>query len=175
MHGRFGRLALHQLRVFRAVALAIENTAHIEEKLVRNEFDLGFMGAEAVSRDRVPEPFLEDEIFFACSPGHQQAVESAVTPERLSRERQDHAGGRFGVACFSTLTVCNEIATGWLAMDLRQRACREPDPLNCPTPRQEGDAGARGSGSRGSIDRGDGSGRRKRGQIYFGKINLSPF
>jgi len=134
------------------VSLAIENTAHIEEKLLRNEFDLGFIGAGAASGDLAPEPFLEDEIFFACAPGHPLAAMSAVTPERLARERlivresgsatratmEAHLARRglvfrdtmvfssieaikqvvmsgLGVAYFSTLTVCNEIAAGWLA------------------------------------------------------------
>ncbi len=70
-----------------AVTLAVENSAHIEEKLLRNDFDLGFMGAPAASGDLVSEPFLEDEIFFACAPGHPLANESTVTPHRLSRER----------------------------------------------------------------------------------------
>lgn len=133
------------------VSLAIENTAHIEEKLLRNEFDLGFIGARAASADLVSEPFLEDEIFFACAPGHPLARMSAITPERLARERlivresgsatratmEAHLRRRglafrdtmilgsveaikqvvmsgLGVAYFPTLTVCNEIAAGWL-------------------------------------------------------------
>lgn len=133
------------------VAMAIENTAQIEAKLSRNEFDLGFMGAPALSRDLASEPFLEDEIFFACAPGHPLAAMAAVAPERLTRERlivrepgsatratmETHLLERglffpdtmsfnsveaikqvvmsgLGVAYFSTLTVCNEIAAGWL-------------------------------------------------------------
>jgi len=69
------------------IALAIENSAHIEERLLRNEFDLGFMGATGVSGDIVSEPFLEDEIFFACAPGHPLAQASSITPERLTKER----------------------------------------------------------------------------------------
>ena len=135
-----------------ATTLAIENTAHIEEMLLRNEFDLGFMGAQAASADLVSEPFLEDEIFFACAPGHPLATATTVSPERLAQERlivretgsatratmEAHLFKRglafsdtmtfgsveaikqvvmsgLGVAYFSTLTVCNEIAAGWLA------------------------------------------------------------
>lgn len=135
-----------------AVSLSIENTAHIEEQLLRNEFDLGFMGARAASGDLVSEPFLEDEIFFACAPGHPLAKAATVSPERLTRERlitreagsatratmESHLLKRglsfrdtmsfgsveaikqvvmsgLGIAYFSTLTVCNEIAAGWLA------------------------------------------------------------
>jgi DNA-binding transcriptional LysR family regulator len=70
-----------------AITLAIENTAHIEEMLLRNEFDLGFMGARAASADLVSEPFLEDGIFFACAPGHPLATAASVSPARLARER----------------------------------------------------------------------------------------
>lgn len=70
-----------------AVSLAIENTAHIEEQLLCNAFDLGFMGARAASNDLISEPFLEDEILFACAPGHALATAVAITPGRLARER----------------------------------------------------------------------------------------
>lgn len=70
-----------------ALTLAIENTSRIEQLLLRNEFDLGFMGAAAASRDLVSEPFLEDEIFFACAPGHPLAGASSVAPGRLAAER----------------------------------------------------------------------------------------
>jgi len=67
--------------------LAIENSSHIEERLLTNEFDLGFIGTAAASREIVSEPFLEDEIFFAAGPGHPLARARSITPERLSRER----------------------------------------------------------------------------------------
>jgi DNA-binding transcriptional LysR family regulator len=67
--------------------LAIENSAHIEERLLTNEFDVGFIGTAAVSRDIVSEPFLEDEIFFGAGPGHPLARARSITPERLSKER----------------------------------------------------------------------------------------
>lgn len=67
--------------------LAIENSAHIEERLLTNEFDLGFIGTAAASRDIVSEPFLEDEIFFGAGPGHPLARARSITPERLSKER----------------------------------------------------------------------------------------
>ena len=67
--------------------IAIENSAHIEERLLSNEFDLGFIGTAAASRNIVSEPFLEDELFFCCAPGHPLAHERTITTERLSRER----------------------------------------------------------------------------------------
>lgn len=69
------------------ITLEIQNTAFIEERLLRNEFDLGFIGSPATSPELVAEPFLEDEILFACAPGHPLAGKTAVAPERLARER----------------------------------------------------------------------------------------
>lgn len=69
------------------LSLAVENTAHIEARLLRNESDLGFMGAPAVSAELASEPFLEDEIFFACAPAHPLARAGAVAPARVARER----------------------------------------------------------------------------------------
>jgi DNA-binding transcriptional LysR family regulator len=69
------------------ISLAIENSAHIEAQLVRNEFDLGFIGARAASADLASEPFLRDEIFFACAPAHPLAGGAAVTPARVAGER----------------------------------------------------------------------------------------
>jgi len=69
------------------VTLVIENSAHIEERLLTNEFDLGFIGAASGSRDIVSKPFLEDELFFCCAPGHPLARARSIVPERLSKER----------------------------------------------------------------------------------------
>ena len=69
------------------VTLVVENSAHIEERLLTNEFDLGFIGAASASRDIVSEPFLEDELFFCCAPGHPLARARSIAPERLAKER----------------------------------------------------------------------------------------
>ncbi len=69
------------------VTLVVENSAHIEERLLTNEFDLGFIGTASASRDIVAEPFLEDELFFCCAPGHPLARVRSIAPERLSKER----------------------------------------------------------------------------------------
>ena len=69
------------------VTLVVENSAHIEERLLTNEFDLGFIGTACASRDIVSEPFLEDELFFCCAPGHPLARARSIAPERLAKER----------------------------------------------------------------------------------------
>jgi DNA-binding transcriptional LysR family regulator len=68
-------------------SLVIENSSHVEERLLTNEVDLGFIGAPAASRDIVSEPFLDDEIFFGAAPGHPLARARAVATERLAGER----------------------------------------------------------------------------------------
>ena len=55
------------------VSLGIENTAHIEERLLRSEFDIGFVGGPLSSGELAAESLLEDEIFFACAPSHPLA------------------------------------------------------------------------------------------------------
>jgi DNA-binding transcriptional LysR family regulator len=67
--------------------LEIGNSAHIEERLLTNEFDLGFIGIAAASGEIVSERFLEDEIIFGAGPGHPLAGERSLTPERLAKER----------------------------------------------------------------------------------------
>ncbi len=69
------------------VTLVVENSAHIEERLLTNEFDLGFIGTAGTSRDIVSEPFLEDELFFCCAPGHPLARARSIAPERFLKER----------------------------------------------------------------------------------------
>jgi DNA-binding transcriptional LysR family regulator len=69
------------------VTLVVENSAQIEERLLTNEFDLGFIGTAGASRDIVSEPFLEDELFFCCSPGHPLAGVRAIGPGRLAKEQ----------------------------------------------------------------------------------------
>ncbi|MBI5016210.1 MAG: LysR family transcriptional regulator [Deltaproteobacteria bacterium] len=66
------------------VLLEIENTAHIEERLLRDDFDIGYLGAPVVSPRLAAEPFLEDEIVFACGPGHPLATRpNPAFPELL--------------------------------------------------------------------------------------------
>jgi DNA-binding transcriptional LysR family regulator len=69
------------------VTLVVENSAHIEERLLTNEFDLGFLGTVGASRDIVSEPFLEDELFFCCAPGNPLTRVRSITPDRLAKER----------------------------------------------------------------------------------------
>ena len=49
------------------ITLEILNSALIEDRVVANEFDLGFVGHPPASADLEGEQFLEDEIFFAAA------------------------------------------------------------------------------------------------------------
>ncbi len=68
-------------------SLEIENTAHIEERLLRNDFDVGFVGGGLSAAELVTEPFLEDEIYFACSSAHPLAASPSLPAKRLAGER----------------------------------------------------------------------------------------
>lgn len=69
------------------VTLEILNTALIEERVVSNEFDLGFVGHAPESPELEGEQFLEDEIFFAAAPGHPLAGRARVHPGQVLAER----------------------------------------------------------------------------------------
>lgn len=69
------------------VSLEIENTAHVEERLLRSDFDVGFVGGLLSSPELMTEPFVEDEIFFACAPTHPLASSRWLKAERLREEK----------------------------------------------------------------------------------------
>ncbi len=68
------------------VSLEIENTAHIEAGLLRDDFDIGYLGAPVASPRLAAEPFMEDEIVFACGPSHPLATR----PNAAFRELLPH-------------------------------------------------------------------------------------
>jgi DNA-binding transcriptional LysR family regulator len=69
------------------VTLEILNSALVEQRLLDNAFDLGFIGTPPSATELVAAPFLEDEILFACAPGHRLAGKTLAAPERLVAER----------------------------------------------------------------------------------------
>lgn len=69
------------------VSLAIENTAHIEEMMLRNGFDIGFVGRAVASTELEATPVLKDEIFFAAAPSHPLVPARSIDPRRLSGEK----------------------------------------------------------------------------------------
>ena len=69
------------------VTLEILNSALIEDRVVANDFDLGFVGHPPASEDLEGEQFLEDEIFFAVAPDHPLAHRAKVHPAQIVGER----------------------------------------------------------------------------------------
>lgn len=69
------------------ITLEILNSALIEERVVANEFDLGFVGHAPAAAELEGEQFLEDEIFFAAAPDHPLAQRARVHPAQILGER----------------------------------------------------------------------------------------
>jgi DNA-binding transcriptional LysR family regulator len=68
------------------IACAIENSLRIEQRLLQNEIDLGFVGAQLESRELVLQPILEDEIVCIASASHPLARRRRIEPRALESE-----------------------------------------------------------------------------------------
>lgn len=69
------------------ITLEILNSALIEDRVVANDFDLGFVGHPPASEDLEGEQFLEDEIFFAVGADHPLAHRTKVHTAQIVGER----------------------------------------------------------------------------------------
>ena len=76
-HRRFPKVALHY---------TVENSLRIEQMLVRNELDLGFVGASLSSRELELKPLVEDEIVCFTSPSHRLAKVRRIALSSLEEE-----------------------------------------------------------------------------------------
>ncbi|GAB4364619.1 MAG: LysR family transcriptional regulator [Deltaproteobacteria bacterium] len=76
-HRRFPKVALHY---------TVENSLAIERKIVRNELDLGFVGAHLSTEELLLTPLLEDEIVCFTSPSHHLSKVRHIAPDRLEEE-----------------------------------------------------------------------------------------
>ena len=76
-HRRFPKVALHY---------TVENSLKIEQKIVRNELDLGFVGAHLSNEELELKPLLEDEIVCFTSPSHHLAKVRHIAPSSLEEE-----------------------------------------------------------------------------------------
>ena len=70
-HRRFPKVALHY---------TVENSLRIEQMIVRNELDLGFVGGHLSNEDLDLRPLIEDEIVCFTSPSHHLAKVRHVPP-----------------------------------------------------------------------------------------------
>lgn len=76
-HRRFPKVAIHYM---------VENSLRIEQMLVRNELDLGFVGARLSSEEVELKPLVEDEIVCFTSPSHRLAKVRRIDPSSLEEE-----------------------------------------------------------------------------------------
>lgn len=67
-----------------AIQFSIENSLRIEQRIVRNEFDLGFVGAHLSSDELRLDPVLEDEIVCYASASHPLARRRRIDPRALA-------------------------------------------------------------------------------------------
>src|SRR4030066_68722 len=63
-----------------------ERSPRVESMLVRNELDLGFVGANLSSRELELKPLVEDEIVCFTSPSHRLAKVRRIAPSSLEEE-----------------------------------------------------------------------------------------
>jgi DNA-binding transcriptional LysR family regulator len=69
------------------VQLAVKDTRQIEEGVIRNEFDFGFVGGHLAGDEVDVLPWITDEIILIVPLGHRLARKKSVTPQDLSSEK----------------------------------------------------------------------------------------
>ncbi len=69
------------------VHLAVRDTRQIEEGVLRNEFDFGFVGGHLAGDGVDVLPWINDEIILIVPLGHRLAGKRSVTVQDLSREK----------------------------------------------------------------------------------------
>lgn len=69
------------------VHLAVKDTRQIEEGVIRNEFDFGFVGGHLAGDEVDVLPWITDEIILIVPPGHRLARKRSVTPQDLCSEK----------------------------------------------------------------------------------------
>lgn len=69
-----------------AIRLGIKNTRQIEESIMGNEFDLGFVGGHLISNEIEMIPWRTDELVLTVLPGHHLARRKQIKPNDLANE-----------------------------------------------------------------------------------------
>jgi LysR family transcriptional regulator, low CO2-responsive transcriptional regulator len=69
-----------------AMRLSIMNTRQVEEDILKNEFDLGFVGGHLISDEIEALPWRTDELVLAISPSHPLARRRQIKPSDLEKE-----------------------------------------------------------------------------------------
>lgn len=69
-----------------AIRLSIKNTRQVEEEIVKNEFDLGFVGGHLISDEIEAFAWRRDELVLVLSPSHPLARMTHIRPSDLESE-----------------------------------------------------------------------------------------
>jgi DNA-binding transcriptional LysR family regulator len=69
-----------------AVHLAVRDTRQIEEGVIQNEFDFGFVGGHLAGDEVDVIPWLTDQIVLVTAPKHRLAQKNLVKPQELQKE-----------------------------------------------------------------------------------------
>jgi DNA-binding transcriptional LysR family regulator len=69
-----------------AIRLGIKNTRQIEEGLINNEFDLGFVGGHLVGEEIETLSWRSDELVLIVPPSHPLAHRRQIKPRDLGKE-----------------------------------------------------------------------------------------
>lgn len=69
------------------VHLAVKDTRQIEEGIIQNEFDFGFVGGHLAGNEVDVFPWLTDQIVLVVAPTHPLARKKSVKSHDLKRER----------------------------------------------------------------------------------------
>lgn len=67
--------------------LSVKDTRQIEEGILKNEYDLGFVGGHLVGDDLEVEQWMTDDLILIVPLGHRLATKSTVTPRDLASEK----------------------------------------------------------------------------------------
>jgi DNA-binding transcriptional LysR family regulator len=69
-----------------AIRLSIKNTRQVEEDIIKNEFDIGFVGGHLISDEVEAVPWRTDELVLVISPSHSLVRRKQIKPSDLKRE-----------------------------------------------------------------------------------------
>ena len=69
------------------IHLRIKDTREVEDGVLSNEFDFGFVGGHLAAEEVSAVPWLTDELLLVVSPGHRLAVKKTVRKQDLQEER----------------------------------------------------------------------------------------
>lgn len=67
--------------------LSVKDTRQIEEGILKNEYDLGFVGGHLVGDDLEVEQWMTDDLILIVPLGHRLTTKSTITPRDLASEK----------------------------------------------------------------------------------------